>query len=37
MGSTRRDAERSDCRRVVGSSGVCAQYIMEQSQVRRSF
>lgn len=31
------DAERSDCRRVVGSSGVCAQYIMEQSQMSSQF
>lgn len=31
------DDERSDCRRIVGSSGVCAQYIMEQSQMSSQF
>lgn len=32
-----RDAERSDCRRVVGKFRVCAQYIMEQSQMSSQF
>nr|VXZ90671.1 Uncharacterized inner membrane transporter yicL [Klebsiella pneumoniae] len=37
MGSSKRDAERTDCRRAVGQFRVCAQFIMQESQMLSPF